>query len=321
MGVTAPGATLIIQKAGALSAPAMAADPLKTAMLNGNWLYLYHRPQLNSTIALATQAGRDLVIYLPVLPSVDDIAYRIEQGIYAGAVGVVLVTTDWADATLMGWTNLEAATAVATINGHVWKTALDVVLPAAARVVRITMQYGITAFRPGHSLIWPQPTVIAAGIASSGFVPFDDTLITSTGAPVNTEMLDRCIINRNAVLRDRQQGVCGFAQGSTVATATYGVSAINFTKFADFRPKIPLPDSQPYSLRYSVVAIVDAGGTADLILITTPLGVVTVAADGALYEGAIGCIGKRPQISVSCKATAGNNTYLSSFAMFWLPGG
>lgn len=327
MGVTAPGATYIVQKSNQFNGQKMAYDPLRKILVNSNWFWKYHRPPIVSVAFLQDAIAADRVFVLPILPSADGtpgsttgIKYRYRFSLYAAAIGNVGVTIEWAETTAGAWTLIDGPNNAALVNGQSFYTvATDRAIDTRARLLKITFTYGAIAYRPAHLVVWPQPPSMIAGKQASGFVPFDETLITTAGSPINTEILDRCAINARAVMQDRWQICANFAQGYTRATAKYSIAAAKST-MAIFRPQIPVDSETPlYALEVRAIASVSGGTSADRLQISGPNGIYPLAADGTLQTATIGCHGKMPDIVAILTADGAHSTYLHSLAIFWRP--
>lgn len=331
MAVSTPTSISVTDATG-LILPTMAAEPLGTALRNGNYLYIRHAPQLVSVCPISTWAGTRTHTYIvPILPSADALPYLFAHRLLPAYNGTADVTVEWA-ATMAGpWTAIYPATATAAMTSGTWhRHEHTTTIPAAARLLRVTYAVGGDCI-VGHILAVPNVDVTAVpfvspwGQTASGFRVFDDALLAGVaGAPVNTEMLDRCRRNAVRVLRDRYQMAFSVVQDST-ATARYRSPSPGAGKkmlLGHARMWIPaLRGGAKGTLDVRAVASVDgAGATADLVIVQVGKKSLTLAADGTLQSGTIQVTGELNDVRVRVNDNGTDNTSLLACVGLWRPG-
>lgn len=348
MAITTPSDLTVLKDYEVLSAP-MAAEPLQTILTNTNHLYSHFCPPLISfppTDAAASSAARSYVV--ACVPSADDLTYAFEHrilpayGVAGGGTGIdVTVETNTTDDPTTTWATIYSGTTVGTTSGtwivHSHSTAIN----HAVRMVRATYgnRGGGNNYQVSHILAYPSPGNVTSGVKASGFVPGDDSLIGSTGAPVNTEMLDRTGNNAISILRDRWQVLCAFGQnyyGNDKTKAKYKVPFPS-SPFDGYptphvllgRAVASVPGQRSLTAYVYALADVSGGSGAGLIRVKTPSVTVALDASGKM-EGvhvqvpikltADGTEAATIPFEIWVDATAGEHTYLTSLVVLWRPG-
>jgi len=320
---------------GELYVPPMAAQPLKTALENLNYLWKWHRPPLVDLCPTRNVAAdRGFVAHIPIRPSADGLSYTFETRILPFATSTCTVKIEYCT-TYAGagttWTNLATTAGIATTaHTHLTHTDASLTIPAAAVALRLTVTAAGSGYlRVDHFLVYPTPVAPVAGIASgSGFVPFDDGLLGAAGAPIHTELINRCKLSAVAVTRDRWQMAVSFVQQAESTVAYPCSGSTTWTALPPMR--VYLPGQTNGHLYLHVLATVDAGATADLVRIRQ-IGVAgglaaTFNADETLDANGFDVFVQRPgelgayvDLEIACRNTAGNTTSLRTVVGFWRP--
>jgi hypothetical protein len=202
---------------------ALASMPsaLDTILKNTNYLYQFHRPAMLSVAYCSAYqiTGRTARFTIPVKPSVDGLLYEFRSKLLASSAGAWTLTTtiETYDA-VNGWQVLTTAVTVPGIMAD--QLTVDTqtgVLPAAVTMIRVSYTgSGASQITPHHLLVTPTPIAPVTGIKASGFVPYDDGFLSTTGA-VTTEHVNRAHLSATKVLQDRAQCAFAFVQEDTPA--------------------------------------------------------------------------------------------------------
>lgn len=341
MTITTPGSIQVTDDS-VLIVPSMAAEPLQTALENLNYLWKWHRPPLVDvcpTLDSTAGAGRWTVI-VPIIPSADGIRYAFQARLMPSATSTLTITVDYATtASMSSWTNIYSSTPGTTAATLLTHTDSDMVIPATAVALRLDYQVAAGTLYLHHVLVVPGPADAAAGITASGFVPFDDGLLSLTGAPIHTELLDRVKLSTLAVLRDRRQNAFSFCQKSS-GTPVVVATNTTFGGLPVVRAWFPY-QGPTVQVEWRVLADVSAGGTTGLIQVKQvghPKGEIrTFGASGSIESGSQVVAGggtstdpmtlhlqgtgamRYADLELSAKATSGNSTYLRAAMAWWRP--
>lgn len=292
--------------------------PLDTVLKNSNFLYTYHRPPMLSVAYCSNFeiGGRTVRFTMPCKPSADGLIYEFTSKVLSNAAGAwqLTVQIETYDAT-NGWVVLatQATAQVAGIDAVITDTQTGVI---AADVTLLRMSYTATGgalLTPHHLLVIPTPGTVTSGIKLSGFVPYDDGQLSTTGA-VTTEHVDRPHANAINVLRDRAQCAFAWVQEDTPANMTIrpGLAAFVLWRTSP-AVRVGLHGQQgTLSLDVGILAGVTRGaGTVRLQQHQAPIAgaYYEAAADGNLHSGVmqVTCNGGGPDayvdLSVACKLT------------------
>lgn len=348
-------AALAITKMQALLAPNMAAEPLATALANANSLYALHQPALVSFCPIHdTTTGRDVSFTVGCRPSADGLRYAFAHQLLPGWTGnvTVRVYSGRGDGPTT-WTTIYGPTNVAVTNG-VWKDHRHHgVIAATEDRLRIVYTGVGGTFLVSHVLAYPDPDPAVApmvapwGQQPSGFWPADDALL-ATGGPVHTELLDRCLRNSVAVLRDRYQAVGSFVQDDGVLqqprwVAPFGTEAVgDWALVGKARAMLPYQSGAPVggndlrpALRVDVLAGVSAGTTTSRVrvvargigqlagkqaeVLANATGAMVVNTTGLLVD-VDGTADAGVDLEFYVRAAAGQTVKLYSALVSWRPG-
>lgn len=269
--------------------PALAQNPVRLALRNANYFYRYHSPPMLSvaycTSGLLTRAA---IYHIPIMPSADGLLYDFEHRYEcSNATQTITTTVDYCTTYAGGatvWTNLYAQNDTTAGAGVVLRsTRTGVTLPRTAVALRVQYSAPAAGTRTDHHLlVYPNTQTLAAGVTTSGFVPWDDGALTSAeGWPLHEEHLNR--IGRNAyyVMTDRMQCAFAFVQEYTATprwqcTDTYfGQLGYEFPAVRAYLPNTA--DSNVSTLTVSVIATVSAGTTTRRVQLMQPNGATCFA--------------------------------------------
>lgn len=346
MGIPAVGADLIVTPQEQFVLRAMSAEPLQTALLNANWLYLYHWPQLVSVCPTEPAAlGRGTKIVVPIQPSADGQRYDFRVTAMPSANCNLTVDVEWTDnytglplsATPTAWNLIYSQTTAETAATLAKQDKASQTIPATAVALRFTVAVNVGTFEIHHLLAYPHPTALAAGVAASGFVPYDDGLLTTADAPIHTEFLDRCLLNAKWILRDRRQMVLALAQNEAQANVDTPCNATSFAAWPAVRAWFPWQGDTVLLSVASLVSITGGAGGArvQVAQVADPAGGPVGPMKSAYLAGSVDGLLDRQDLQlqlqgaglmryadlvVSVVADAGQTTYMHSLVADWRPG-
>lgn len=332
MGVTAPTAFAVVKK-GLLWSPAMAAQPLQKALENVNYLWQYHRPPLLSVIyTVAPSLTRATIYHIPVMPSQETGGLRYifqHRFVCSDGAATVQVTVESCTTYAGGataWTSVYTqSVASAGAGALTTHTSSASIIPVAAVAIRVTYGAPSAGTRTDHHLlVHPGQGAATVGSYSTGFRPFDDSVLTAAGAPIHEEFLQRCAVSSRAVLTDRKQCAYAFVQEYSttphlvVTTAKGGIAGHGLPTTRGYLPGAF--GAQTLYLR--AIATVDGGATASLVDFNGAL----LDADGTL-QGAMTATGTPTDQganashdwALTIKNNAAQETRLLAAVAFWTP--
>jgi len=327
-----------VPSAGAFVVPMMATQPLLASLEDLNYLWKWHRPPMIDVCPCHSGVRGGIFVY-PIAPSADGLPdglpYTFEHRIVAALTENVVITVYYTTGSLGSWTLLYTSTASCTAATLKTQTDADKVIPANAVALRLEYAPATDDCAVHQILAYPTPTDATAGIKASGHIPFDDGMLTATGAPVHTEFLNRLKTSSIAILQDRKQQCLSFLQsesGTPYITCPGAGAAAKYEKFRGLAPvRLWFPFQGPdVTIALKVLADVDAEATADLIQIRQ-MGIptaeqVTFDADGAIHAESLtlhlegdGEM-RHADVVVSAKTTASHATRLRAVSGYWTPG-
>jgi hypothetical protein len=222
MTITYPAAYPVVDDHDLLL-PAADAAPLSSGLLLANAAYQLHRP---CPVVVVYTAERDvtraLEFRVPIIPSADGLSYTFRHVVELGA-GVTAITIEIeTQSGGGGWSTVYGPTSTGSLTASA-KNTVDTAATIAAVTDEVRITYSQTT--GGDVISADSVAAIPAGGSpsartSSGFWPYDDGLLTATGAPINVELVNRAMANAFAIFEDRAQCVFSFAQESD-ANALY----------------------------------------------------------------------------------------------------
>jgi hypothetical protein len=270
--------------------------PLDTILKNTNYLYRYHRPAMLSVAYTSAYkiTGRTARFTIPAKPSADGLIYEFTSKLLATspaawALTVLVETYD----PINGWQNATTATTAQGIMADQLVTDVQTAV-IASNVTLLRVSYtgtGTAEITPHHLLAIPTPGLVVTGIKTSGFVPYDDGLLSTTGA-VTTEHVNRAQSNAVNILRDRAQCAFAWVQEDTGANMYLRPGGPDFC-FWRTTPtaKVCTPGAQgEVKLDCAILAGVTRGtGAVRMQQANTDVGGVffEAAADGVLHTGTV----------------------------------
>tara|TARA_R110000868_G_scaffold94111_4_gene259955 strand:+ start:1474 stop:2514 length:1041 start_codon:yes stop_codon:yes gene_type:complete len=345
MAVLAPAAALVVTKKSAFMVPAMAANPLGVALENTNHLYRHFCPPLVDALPmLASGLSRATSWTFGVMPSADGLRYEFQHRFlpsFASATPLaVQVWTNTGTDPAVGWASIYGpTTTAASVSGVPQTHTHTAVVGASARMMRVQYTAPAGVYQPWHILVRPDanpaavPFVAPFGITSSGFRVWDSALLSATGGPVNTEMVDRCRRNSIAVLTDRRQNVMALLQEDGVSGTAKHVAPSTSLAATDWvlvgKARAFIPWQSGYTLQLRVLASVSGGATtANRVQVSVSGGASAplFAASGQLISGTLTLQGDSQagnsedfEIRVR-RGDAATTTRLHSVMAFWQPG-
>lgn len=314
-----------------LLAPGFDVDPLGVALSNTDEFYQHWRPALISQVHnVDPKITRQSRFEIMIAPSADGISYDFEHVVeQTSGTGTLSVTVEiWTGAS---WSTIESTTGIA-FSGKTTHTHSDVI-SASGTICRITYTTsdGATNYTAHSVIAVPSPSAPSGGVLASGFRDYDSGLLGATGAPLNTELLNRAPHNVAAVVNDRRALVLSFGQEDSAANVRHDV-ANGWKPDAEFALLGYAVASIPYASAGDTVdlvckASVDAGATSNLVRVSedgeegAP---VYFAADGARNEAPItihprdaGTLNAHVVFRVEASNTSGNTTYVHNVVGFY----
>jgi hypothetical protein len=332
MAVTYPSAYAITSTAEFILPP-IDDSPITTAMLNGNAAFELHRPSpLTTVYTVNTGLTRASSFRLPISVSADGISYNFRHIVRTGTGTTAITITVEEQSGGGGWTTKYGPTATAAGASTVVDVSHAATLTAGIDEIRITYSRGADPYTPDSLTVRPGATGPST-IQTSGFWPYDDGLLTATGAPINTELMNRPLRNARAIYNDRDQCVLSFAQedNGTPANVRYDLTAGSAPAdepqlFGVVTAAVPFwPKSRTVNI--SVLATVDGGTSTNLIRIRTPFGAsATFDASGSIERGTLevqvqkyGTAQAYVTFILEGSATSGRKTYLHAVTGAWEP--
>lgn len=317
--------------------------PLASALENVNWLWVNHKPPLVDVCPSTPSAmTRNTVIVVPIIPSADGIAYDFHTTISAGAALTLTVTVEYtasytglaASGTPTAWVNIFTQATAFGAGGRQVQVKLAQTVPTAAVALRWTLSVSASTYEAHHILALPGETTVATGLKTSGFLCYDTGLFgTVTGAPVHTELLNRCRRSATALLIDRKQMAFSFAQDEV--QANYRVRSYNQSQYQNFQTVRVWFPNQGKTATLNMRALVSiTGGAAATVKIsqqgadgvTSPQSVTfTGTVAGAITTGDLLLtlqgtgLGRYADLILEWKTDGAFYTYLHSIVGIWKP--
>lgn len=345
MAITTP-TSLQVPSAYETMLPKMARQPLQKVLEDLNYLYCSHRPALASVcLSTAGAIARTTKFIIPITPSADGFKYGFESRIYCSTACNLSIVIDYCTAysydTSGPWTNIIDHTGVRLIAvaGAGLVTQVDTgVIPATAVALRLQFSVSAGNHTPHHFLTYPKPDAPTPTVYPSGFVLFDDGLLSSgQHSPIHTELLNRCKTSADVVRRDRWQCLFSWAQEEPQASAAVVLSNVNvLTAFPRVRCWLPGQALTPAkNITVKVFAIVttddtstgtakvqlsqvetgngiyfDAERAAAVTLQSTTMQLATQGTDTMRYV----------ELELSGMTAVTKKTYIHSLVVLWRPG-
>lgn len=323
-----------------LLVPLMAQQPLRRALENCNYLWQYHRPALvtacyNADPAVARASG----YHIPIVPSADSLRYTFEHRVIcsdaAQAITVSVDETDVYAGVATVWANIYSAAEVSGLAGvlNTWEH-VNQTIPDDAVALRVSYTAPAAGTRTDHHVLcYPSPGVATAGIQPSGFIPFDDGMLSHADlAPVHTELVNRCKESASAILRDRKQCAFSFVQEYRLAFPYARLRRFDAEDwFITPVARVWLPHQGPtVDLAFKVMGEVSGGVSLALLRVAqvgaTTGQTLTFDADSTISTGTLTCevqssgLMAYVDLQFSLRSTAGNSIRPSAVVAYYTPG-
>jgi hypothetical protein len=331
MTVTYPSA-YVITPGAALVLPPADASPLSTGLSNGNAAYVLHAPQVTGAIyTVNTALTRQSSFRLPVTPSADGLTYRFRHYVRTGTGTTAITWSVEEQSSGGGWSSVASGTEAAAASSVI-EISHTGTINATSDELRIRYSRGGDPYTPDSVTVYPDGTDNPSARTACGFWPYDDALFASSGAPINTEFVNRPVRNARAVVADRAQQLLSFAQedDSTVANVRFDLTSANVGP-GDWIDIGHGYAATPYMAQGATVGIyaiasVSAGSTADIVRVSAGGPWVEIDADGTVQavtvaanvEGA-GTAQARIRWSIQARRTGSNETFLHAVTADYQP--
>lgn len=332
VAITVPGG-IVVTDQGALVQPAADQDPLKTALENTAFLYAYRPAHLACVFTCADKiSNRSVVFEVPIAPSADGISYTFRHHVRTGTgtSDLTVKVDEWVSA---AWNTIENSTTItAAANTVVTHSHADAVDSTATKL-RFTYSRatGADELTPDSVCMYATGLTISAGKKGSGYVPFDDGLLTTAGSPIHTEHINRAYRDVMAVLGDAKQCAAAFVQESNVTYTKHEASAAGLGAGVYARlgaARFCAPYQVNPQITVYALASVDAGATTDIVRFRQlgPKGKqVLLDGDGAINSDTLRLSmpgGPMSFADLECAVThtSGNEAHLKAVVAYWTPG-
>jgi len=337
MTITTPSTPTIVAESDYVQLAA-AETPLQTILENANAAYQLHRPPL-LVVGYTTdqQIDRTWSCQIPIVPSADGIKYRFRHYLLPQTSSpndtMTVKVEEWTSGG--GWNTLQNDTAVAATDNTQLTYEHTDTIDADARKLRITYDRANSGeFFPQGLLVYPLPDAPTAGVKASGFAPFDDGMLSETGAALNVEHHNRPKRNAHALLADRYQCAMSFVQEDSTTHARYdiadpGLSANLWLRVAHGRCVIP--GQRTPTLVVHVIASVSAGSTSERVAVRQVGGAsalfdasgTSVAPEAGTLQvqlDAAGTLSAHALLEALGKRTSGNSMWVHAVVAWYVPG-
>lgn len=334
MAVTAPTSATILD-ATTYQTPAVDGETVAQILENGNHLYRDWQVPLVDACPCTRTDANDRSYTVPVTPSADGLRYQFRFTWLPQFNGTVTLAV-YEAASFAGTFNVVAGPTVTAVGAiGVWQAAtLTGTVPATARCLRFRITAAGGSFYPGQIRAAPNPNTSAVpfvapfGTTASGFRVFDDSLLRTAGAPVNTEMLDRALLNARSVIRDRLQAVFSFVQDDgTLRNPIYRppfTGAPPPSTALEMRlgaTPCYIPHDGDAWIDVRVIALTTAAVTAGRVRVSSDEAGETLAANGTIQTARLKVKGPRFNVYLYASSqTALDTTYVYAAVGLWRPG-
>ena len=277
MAVTTPADLPLIDPQDLVGRIEAGAEPLKTIAESTNWLWSQHRPPIAAFAPYCTAKNQLQTYIYPITPSADGITYQLNIAYWADAGSWELRLYHSADAAT--WTQVVNNSYTDTAGFHwVEPVSPTFTLPASAKYIKLTLTQDTSTndIQLHYASIQPTQQQPPAGTLPSGFVRFDDALLTAAGGPVYVELLNRCRDNVIAVITDRAQQVASWCMN---AENPYRIDPPSHTTFLQvFRCHFEMPGQKGARVRVRAHGA-PVGSSTDVLRVGQVLGNKTSAID------------------------------------------
>ena len=333
MTITYPSA-YSITPLGALISPEMDAAPVSTAMANANAAYQLHTPSIATHVYTADpDLTRQARFRVPLKPSADDLSYTFRHIVRTGTGTTSVTITIEEQTSGGGWSTIYGPTATAVSASSVEDITTTATIDPLTDEVRITYDRSTDPTTYDSVTIYPAANSPSAR-TDAGFWPYDDGLLTASGAPINTELVNRPVRNVRAVLGDRAQCVLSFAQedeSTSGANVRWDLTDSStpggeWQTFGIVTASTPFwPDGREITV--AALCSVDGGTTSERVRVRTlGGGGVLLDGDGNVNRGTLVCKVNEPgtlaasvTLIVEARAASARKTWLHAVTGWYLP--
>ena len=320
MAITPPTEYQVVQWQEISSKVDLGQNPLHKILQNTNYLYGYHRPAVVNVaplnnISTSGTTSTSLVIRAPL--SADGLKYEVDWYAYNGSNGATrLRIYETTASTSTGWGSAVIDQS-ATFNGGQWNNTTSAsAFTANATFLSFLFTSAVNA-QLEAVIIRPAPitSIDTAATYASGFVPYDDDILTATGGPINPEHINRACNNAAAVMADRQQCVFSLINDGTALARITKSGADTIKPIAMGQAHLP---GQAGAVLDVYVKANDSGGSAKVFVGEIGGEKISLNADGADRSGTLTITTDNPTFTVDVMPDAGTDLYY--VAIHWKPG-
>lgn len=206
-------------------------EPLRTLLNRSNWHYATHAPALLNCCPLAIPlASQDFAA--AATPSADGLTYDCDLALWLDVNSTIVITfRESSTSSSAGWSVVAVSSPFLTAGDN--RHSFTVPLAATTKYLRITVASVSGLVQCQSWLVRPRKLTTITAPASppkpSGSIPFDDAHLSTVGAAVHVEYLNRAWENFRATQADRRQAVLSYVQASTSPTNIFRVIATGQT--------------------------------------------------------------------------------------------
>ena len=325
-------ATLTATRQSALVQPSADESPLIDILQNTAHMYAFGPAHLTCVYTCEDKiSNRQAVFQIPILPSADGIDYTFRHHVRTGTgtSNLGLTLEEWTGA----WDTIETTTSISAGANTVITYEHTSTVDANATKLRVTWGRltGADQYTPDSLCMFPAVASIAVGKKTSGYVPFDDGLLTLAGSPIHTEFFNRAVRNAAYLLEDRQQCALAFVQEDDatyvkheIGAAGLGAGVYGRLGYARF--------FAPYQVNPEITVLAIAtvsGGSPDAIVRVRQDAMqgqsVTLDGDGAINSASLrlampGGAMSYADLEVQMTHTTSSEAYLHAVVAYWQPG-
>ena len=323
MSITIPSGLELTEPHDMLGNLDVKKDPVHTLMRRTNYLYATYSPALLQACPYFAADGSYSHIF-PVTPSADGLRYQPALAFSVSATSDVSVSiwtsedgSTWDAVT--GWAARSLACTTGQIN--IFTDESDFIIDADVVAVKIQVSHDNRGQLQLHAFtLYPSEVAsVSAGATASGFIPYDDQWLATSGAPVTTEMVNRTARNVHAVVSDRVQCVTAWSMDTDdpirMRTSEGAVRLVHMGQ-------IHLPGNARGTLTVKLSARGGSGSNKVTFSQVDGASVtITTNTDSAspwpIQSGTFEVVGEFPVIKITALVTA--DLYIHAFNVTWVP--
>lgn len=303
MAITIPGTLPTLATNATLGHMPIGLEPMLSLLRRNNWHYANHSPAVVNVCPVGDVVP-DATFELPCPASADALTYRCE--FYAYSSGAANGDIEIEESATGGGGTY---TPVIGAGGSPWPNivtasgwySVTFTLKNTTNFVTVRLVKAGGSFQLQSVLIRPEVPIgaIPAGAQPSGFIPFDDAALTTSGAPIHTEYWERARVSYDAVMADRHQCLLSFAQAGKYPRNLAQDAQETYSPACLCNPA--LDDRTSYSVTVRVKAANFGAGTGAGVIVGQRGGESTTAivADGTHRTATLTLKGPRPVLYVT----------------------